>query len=168
MGTNKKRTRPSKAQLEELYWDKRMSFRMIGDELGYSKTSIRDMFSEHGIPRRNLNQAQHVAGEEGRGRYRGGYAVLNGYRLIKMPHHHRANSRGYVMEHILVLEQKLGRQLTSEEVGHHLNGIKYDNRPENLIAMPKRKHSPKLVESALQDRIVQLERRLEQYESHIN
>ena len=168
MGSNEKQERPTKTELEELYWTKRMSFRMIGDKLGYSKTSIRDMFSEYGIPRRNLNEAQHVAGEEGRGRYRGGYALLNGYRLIKMPNHHRANSRGYVMEHILVLEVKLGRQLTSEEIGHHLNGIKYDNRPENLVAMPKRKHSPKLVQLALQDRIVKLERRLASYEPHIN
>lgn len=53
--------------------------------------------------------------------------------MIRIPEHPRAKSNnGYVFEHILVMEEELGRYLEPEENVHHLNGIKDDNRLENL------------------------------------
>lgn len=62
----------------------------------------------------------------------GGRVVKEGYVKIKMPGHHRSDVRGYVFEHILVVEQAMGRLLNDEECVHHDNEQTADNRPENL------------------------------------
>lgn len=59
--------------------------------------------------------------------------MRNGYEVVYMPEHHRADSTGYVYEHIIIAEQKLGRLLKDEECVHHKNETRNDNRPENLI-----------------------------------
>jgi hypothetical protein len=57
-----------------------------------------------------------------------------GYIYTTAPDHPRAHN-GYVLEHILVAEKKLGRYLKPGEIVHHRNGIKDDNRPENIQVM---------------------------------
>ncbi len=56
----------------------------------------------------------------------------SGYVLVRVPDHPRARSSGYVFEHILVMEDLLGRFLLTDENVHHRNGVKDDNRPANL------------------------------------
>lgn len=55
-----------------------------------------------------------------------------GYVMIRRPDHPRARQNGYVLEHILVAEEKLGRALLPDEEIHHKNEIRSDNRPDNL------------------------------------
>lgn len=55
-----------------------------------------------------------------------------GYVVIYVPDHPRSTGVGEVAEHRLVMEAHLGRYLEAFENGHHVNGIRDDNRIENL------------------------------------
>lgn len=60
------------------------------------------------------------------------YIIKNGYALILTPNHPCADVYGYVREHRLVIERKLGRYLIKGEVVHHIDGNKLNNASENL------------------------------------
>ncbi len=64
--------------------------------------------------------------------WKGGKMLVDGYIYIYSPNHPFKTKAGYVVEHRLVMERKLGRYLTSKEVVHHINHNKTDNREENL------------------------------------
>jgi len=63
-----------------------------------------------------------------------------GYIQIWMPEHPNAKMKGYIHEHRLVMSNHLKRPLNSWEFVHHRNGIKDDNRIENLELMTKKIH----------------------------
>lgn len=65
----------------------------------------------------------------------GEYKTSRGYITVRTPTHPRAGKNGYVMRSRLVLEQKLGRYLLDGYEPHHINEIKDDDRPENLIEL---------------------------------
>lgn len=74
--------------------------------------------------------------------WRGGRCVTRqGYVQILMPNCHRADKSGYVFEHIYNWETANNRELPDGWVVHHLNGVKNDNRPENLVAMTISEHT---------------------------
>lgn len=67
-------------------------------------------------------------------KWKGGQIVSkDGYILILQPSHPRLNKTRYVNKSHLIMEKSLGRYLKPEEVVHHINGIKNDDRLENLM-----------------------------------
>ena len=65
--------------------------------------------------------------------WKGGRSITsNGYVALKMHDYSSSDKNGNVLEHRYVMEQHLGRSLSSRETVHHLNGVRDDNRIENL------------------------------------
>jgi hypothetical protein len=61
----------------------------------------------------------------------------NGYWLVKV----REGGGRWDKEHVLVAERQIGRRLLPDEHVHHINGVKTDNRPENLYVCTRAQHS---------------------------
>ena len=65
--------------------------------------------------------------------YNGGrYKDSNGYIVIYMPYHPYGTAKKTVYEHRYIMECKIGRYLKEEEVVHHIDGDRSNNRIENL------------------------------------
>lgn len=60
------------------------------------------------------------------------YANRQGYILIWNPEHPNSHRSGRIMEHIFVMSEYLKRPLEKDERVHHKNGVRDDNRIENL------------------------------------
>lgn len=60
---------------------------------------------------------------------------LNAHGYVKLTSHYwhpNSDKRGEISEHTLVMSEMLGRPLVAGENVHHINGVRDDNRPENL------------------------------------
>ena len=71
----------------------------------------------------------------------GKHKTFEGYVMAYAPNHPEAQSGRYVLEHRLVVEKHLGRFLNKNEVVHHINEIKDDNRIENLQVLSPSQHT---------------------------
>lgn len=64
-----------------------------------------------------------------------------GYIKIYFPDHPKSDKFGYILEHDLIMECIIGRWLKDDEIVHHKNEIRTDNRKENLELMTRSEHS---------------------------
>jgi hypothetical protein len=61
------------------------------------------------------------------------FIIKKGYKKLLIPNHPRADKKGYVFEHILILESKYGRPIANGEESHHLDKNRLNNSPDNLV-----------------------------------
>ena len=155
-------------ELRRLYWDEKMSANDIAKLKGVTPACVLGSMIRLNVSRRSGSEARQLAHKQGKlknppvrfgkdnNAWKGGIYHKNGYVLIYNPNHPRANPR-YVPEHILVWEETHGKYLPEGYVVHHLNGIKDDNRRENLTAVPKPQHEKNTLLKLAHKRIRELE-----------
>jgi hypothetical protein len=136
-----------------------MSATEVAKELGITYQCVYDRLAEVGVKTRT--RQEQIKMMISRGTYnlpmgeksklwRGGTTFdSNGYKYINV-------GGGYIAEHRLIWEKHNG-PLPSRWVIHHLNGIKTDNRIENLSGVPRKEHSPKKITEPYKKRILELE-----------
>ena len=70
----------------------------------------------------------------------GRYKDVNGYMVVYVENHPRAYCNT-IREHTLIMEKHLGRYLAKNEIVHHINGHRADNRIQNLRLMTNSEHT---------------------------
>ncbi len=125
----------NKEFLEYEYLTKGKAIAEIAGEIGCSVCMVWRRLKKCGIKRRSLS-------ETGKGRTPGNFKGIKkhqGYITVHIPGHPCRDKHNFVFQHRLVMEKFLKRYLKPEEVVHHINGIKDDNRIENLRLFSSRK-----------------------------
>jgi len=126
--------------LYEQYAVQKRGLNSIAKELGTSPGNVREHLVQKGIPVRKVREGMALNGIEAGKRlgadaanWQGGRRKLRtGYIYRYAPDHPYCTKTGYVMEHRLVMEEKLGRYLKPGEVVHHIDGNKSHNCIDNL------------------------------------
>lgn len=125
--------------------ERREQLREHGRRLGAAaKGRVYDLSAEERQRRRDQANAIRPRNQAGAANpaWKGGRFKVEstGYVFCYVPGHPFAvNNR--VQEHRLVMEKVLGRYLSPDEVVHHLNQVRDDNRPENLAVLSNEEHS---------------------------
>ena len=81
------------------------------------------------------NLGEFIKGKKGKENpfWKGGTKISNGYKYIHKPNHKNCSKLGYVAEHRLKMEDKIGRILKTTESIHHIDEDKLNNKIENLV-----------------------------------
>lgn len=147
--------------LAEMYVNQKKGIPDISRETGVAKSMVRFYLLKQGVKLRTTKEAlalvKHKLGNGRRGKsfphseeskkkmseakkkhsalYSKGSGIHNGYVRIS------AGENAGRPQHVVIMEQHIGRRLRKGEVVHHINEVKTDNRIENLCLMSNKEHS---------------------------
>ena len=154
--------------IKNLY-EQGMSTVEIGEKTNLTPQSIWQRLIKANVKMRDQKEAQRVSREKGRQEtkkgeespcWKGGrYVDKNGYVVIRV-------DQKECLEHRVVWEKANGK-IPDGFVLHHLNGIKTDNRLENLLCIPRSEHNPRKIIEPYQKKIKQLELEIYQLQKEI-
>ena len=144
-------------QLYQAYIVEGLSQHEVAKKFGTTQKVIWRAMKKMGIPARKAIKRNQYG--ENNSSWKGGKVLVNyktpvghrflsdrnankGYYMIRLPDHPNAGKNGYVFEHIVIALKAIGREKLDRktECVHHINFIRTDNRPENLIICTKDKH----------------------------
>ena len=147
----------SEKELFDLYVTKGMTQTEIGNLFGISQHKVWRDCKRMGIGSR-VAAKRNQKGEHNDS-WKGGKILVNyktpighrfmsdrnqtkGYYMVRLPEHPNAGKNGYVFEHIVIALGSANRPKLDNktECVHHINFIRTDNRPENLVICSKDKH----------------------------
>ena len=139
----------TKDDLVKYYIDNKMTCHQVAEIYGCSWSTILEALKRLNVPVRKPLSGKELAKKYGhQTRFKDGHESLiirkdkvksgDGYIYCLAEDHPNATGTGHVKEHRLVMEKHIGRYLTKEEVVHHINEIKDDNRIENLLLCANR------------------------------
>lgn len=112
-----------KMGIKHMFCSRKCFAKWLTTQVGYWKGKT--------IPFKKRNK--HINGEMNPN-WKGGRRIdKSGYILIHSPKHPYCDGDGYVREHRIIMEKKMGRYLLPTEVVHHVNHVKQDNRIKNLM-----------------------------------
>lgn len=148
---------PTDEDLKRLYLDERLPTHKIAALYGLLPGAIWIRLRKLNVPIRKTSDYARPRGKESPN-WKGGSSInREGYVVLR-------TEDGPKKEHRHVMEQHLGRKLLSEEIVHHFNAIKDDNRIENLVVISPNGHGKAPYDNsfnkALQQRVRELEEEL--------
>ncbi|MBO1703590.1 HNH endonuclease [Eubacterium callanderi] len=157
-------------RLRFLYLEKGLSMKEIADQLSISIGTVFNRCKQYGIETREHSEVFTFKGKKHTAKvcriiskthkgkvlsddtrkkisdahFRGGIGHKkkrsDGYIAVYMPEHPKSTKEGYIMEHDLIMECSIGRWLAENEVVHHKNEQRDDNRLQNLELMTASDH----------------------------
>ena len=154
----------SREELSRLHHAEGLSASEIAAIYGCGASTVRRAAARMGLSK-GRGKGRHSRGS-GHHAWRGGRYRRDGYVWVRDPGHPNSMRNGYVAEHRLVASKALGRPLRRGEHVHHINGVKDDNRPENLVVVDARKH--RQLHADHYREVWELRRRVEVLERQIN
>lgn len=130
--------------LADQYLNKKKSIQNIANLVEATRGNVHSALKWSGVPIRGISEGINASNPNrfgaNAGHWKGGRVSGGRYEQIYSRLHPMANHDGYVLEHRLIMEKKLGRYLTKDEIVHHLDGDGHNNKLSNLKLTTRKKH----------------------------